>query len=138
MKEQTGTIFTLQERHRARNLPFLFVVVQSPSCVQLFVTHGLQHTRPLCPSPAPKVCPSSYPLHQFLLHHFYYFIVNLRALVCLETSEPPDLDALISHWGSLGKLAVPWILLGGGRSALEHSTGHYGAGTKQMRAQADK
>ena len=26
--------------------------------------HGLQHARPLCPSPSPKVCPSSYALHQ--------------------------------------------------------------------------
>ena len=25
--------------------------------------HGLQHTRPPCPSPAPEVCPSSCPLH---------------------------------------------------------------------------
>ena len=25
--------------------------------------HGLQHTRPLCPSPSPGVCPSSCPLH---------------------------------------------------------------------------
>ena len=25
--------------------------------------HGLQCTRPPCPSPSPKVCPSSYPLH---------------------------------------------------------------------------
>ena len=24
--------------------------------------HGLQHTRPLCPSPSPEVCPSSCPL----------------------------------------------------------------------------
>ena len=24
---------------------------------------GLQHTRPLCPSPSPKVCPNSCPLH---------------------------------------------------------------------------
>ena len=27
--------------------------------------HGLQHTRPLCPSPSPEVCPSSCPLHQW-------------------------------------------------------------------------
>ena len=27
--------------------------------------HGLQHTRPLCPSPFPEVCPSSCPLHQW-------------------------------------------------------------------------
>ena len=25
--------------------------------------HGLQHAKPLCPSPSPKVCPSSCPLH---------------------------------------------------------------------------
>ena len=25
--------------------------------------HGLQHTRPLCPSPSPKVCPISHSLH---------------------------------------------------------------------------
>ena len=28
-------------------------------------THGLQNTRPLCPSPSPEVCPSSCPLHQW-------------------------------------------------------------------------
>ena len=27
--------------------------------------HGLQHTRPPCPSPCPEVCPSSCPLHQW-------------------------------------------------------------------------
>ena len=26
-------------------------------------SHGLQHTRPLCPPPSPEVCPSSCPLH---------------------------------------------------------------------------
>ena len=26
--------------------------------------HGLQHARPPCPSPSPKLCPSSCPLHQ--------------------------------------------------------------------------
>ena len=30
-----------------------------------FWLHGLQHTRPLCPSPSPRVCPSSCPLHQW-------------------------------------------------------------------------
>ena len=27
--------------------------------------HGQQHTRPLCPSPSPEVCPSSCPLHRW-------------------------------------------------------------------------
>ena len=30
-------------------------------------THGLQHTRPPCPSPSPEVCSSSCPLHQWCL-----------------------------------------------------------------------
>ena len=29
------------------------------------VTRGLQHTRLPCPSPSPKLCPSSYPLHRW-------------------------------------------------------------------------
>ena len=34
-------------------------VAQSDS----LLPHGLQHTRPLCPSPSPEICPSSCPLH---------------------------------------------------------------------------
>ena len=30
-----------------------------------FQPHGLQHARPLCPSPSPRVYPSSCPLHQW-------------------------------------------------------------------------
>ena len=37
-------------------------VVQSFSRVQLFVTHGLQHTRLPCPSLSPGVCSNSCPL----------------------------------------------------------------------------
>ena len=36
------------------------------SCPTVFDSlwpHGLQHARPPCPSPSPKVCPSSCPLH---------------------------------------------------------------------------
>ena len=39
---------------------WVIVVVQPPSSLQ---PHGQQHARPLCPSPSPKVCPSSCPLH---------------------------------------------------------------------------
>ena len=28
-------------------------------------SHGLQHARPLCPSPSPEVCPTSCPLQQW-------------------------------------------------------------------------
>ena len=36
--------------------------VQSFSCVWLFATPWLQHTRPPCPSPTPRVYSDSYPL----------------------------------------------------------------------------
>ena len=36
--------------------------VQSASCVWLLATSWLQHTRFLCPSPSPWVCPSSCPV----------------------------------------------------------------------------
>ena len=42
-----------------------FVFVQSLSCALLFVPHGLQHTRLLCPSLSPWVCSNSYPLSQW-------------------------------------------------------------------------
>ena len=41
------------------------VVAQLPSHVRLFGTHGLQHARLHCPSPSPRVCPSSHPLNQW-------------------------------------------------------------------------
>lgn len=62
-------------------------------------------------------------------------MLNLHGLVCLGTSEPLDPAASVSHWGSLGKQAAPWILLGDGMWALEHSTVHYGAGTEQVQMQ---
>ena len=48
----------------------MFISVQSLSCVQLFATHGLQHARPPCPSPTPRVhsnsCPSSWWWHPII------------------------------------------------------------------------
>ena len=41
------------------------VVVQSLSCVRLFVTHGLQHARLPCPSPTPRACSNSCPLSRW-------------------------------------------------------------------------
>ena len=39
------------------------IIVQLLSCVWLFATHGLQHSRSPCPLPSPEVCPSLCPLH---------------------------------------------------------------------------
>ena len=40
---------------------YVYQSVQLLSCVQLFATHGLQHTRPPCPSPTPRACSNSCP-----------------------------------------------------------------------------
>ena len=41
------------------------VVVQSSVMSDSLSSHGLQHARPLCSSPSPRVCPSSYSLHRW-------------------------------------------------------------------------
>ena len=53
-------------------LVYLFACVSShlllfslPGMSDSFQPHKLQHARPLCPLPFPKVCPSSFPLHQW-------------------------------------------------------------------------
>ena len=42
-----------------------FNSIQSLSRVRLFPPHGLQHSRPPCPSPTPRVYPNSCPLSQW-------------------------------------------------------------------------
>ena len=43
------------------NILISVAVVQSLSSVELFVTHGLQHTRLPCPSPTSGACSNSCP-----------------------------------------------------------------------------
>ena len=47
------------------NPTYFVIVVQSLSCVHLFVIHGLQHARLSCPSLSPRVCSKSCPLSQW-------------------------------------------------------------------------
>ena len=43
--------------------------------------HGLQHSRPPCPSPSPRVCPSSFPLNRWC----HPIILSSVALFCLQS-----------------------------------------------------
>ena len=43
----------------------VLLVVQLLSRIWHFVTHGLQHTRPHCPSPSPRACSNSCPSNQW-------------------------------------------------------------------------
>ena len=52
--------------------PSLLLLFFSPQVLfDVLQLHGLQHARPLCPSPSPGVCPSS---SSYALNHFYYFL----------------------------------------------------------------
>ena len=54
----------LSPYHETRKFLFSLVLLFSRQVASNSLwPHGLQHTRPLCPSPPPGVCPSSCPLH---------------------------------------------------------------------------
>ena len=44
---------------------FLLLLFSYPVMSNSLQPHGLQHARPSCPSPSPKVCPSSCPWHRW-------------------------------------------------------------------------
>ena len=60
-----------------------FSSVQSLSPVWLFVTHGLPHARPPCPSPTPEVYPNSCPLTQWCHPTISYSVAPLSS--CLQS-----------------------------------------------------
>ena len=61
----------------------MFISVQSLSCVQLFATHGLQHTRLPCPSPAPRVYSNSRPLSWWCHPTILSFVIPFSS--CLQS-----------------------------------------------------
>ena len=50
--------------YKSNSSLFIVVFVQPSSHVQLFATPWTEAHRPSCPSPSPKICPSSCPFHQ--------------------------------------------------------------------------
>ena len=70
------------------------IVVQSPTQVQLFVSHGLQYARLPCPSSSSGVCPSSRPLNWWC-HPTISSSVTLFSL-CLQ-SFPASGSFLVSQ-----------------------------------------
>ena len=71
---RTGTVMDLskgtqkENRNRLLNMLFLRFSVQFSSVAQSYLTlqpHGLQHARPPCPSPTPRIYPNSCPLSRW-------------------------------------------------------------------------
>ena len=81
---------------------FIFVVVQSPSCVQLFATHGLQYTRLLCPSPSPGIAQV----------HVQWIGDAIQPSHPLLASSPLALN----HWKASGSFPMSQVYASGGQS----------------------
>ena len=87
-------------------------VVQSLSCVWLFTTHELQHSRLLCPSLSPWVCSNSYPLSQWcmpsnhlILSHPLLFLPSIFPSIRVFSES-----ALRIRWPNTGASASTSIL----------------------------
>ena len=71
--------------------------------------HGLQHTRPPCPSPSPKVCPSSCLLHQCSLIFCCCIVTQSCPTLCdpMDCSSPGFL--VLHHLPGLAQTHVHWV-----------------------------
>ena len=59
---------------RCPTQPFYCCCSVAQTCLTLLRPHGLQHARPPCPSPSPRVCSNSCPLSQWC-----YLIISSSA-----------------------------------------------------------
>ena len=88
------------------------VVVQSPSCVWLFVTQWTAACQVPCPSSSPGVCPSSHPLNQWC-HPTISPSVDLFSF-CLQSflaSESFPMSQLFASGGqSIGASSLASVL----------------------------
>ena len=81
-------------------------LVQSLSGVQLFATHGLQHSRPPCPSPTPGVYPNSCPLSPWCHPTISSFVVPFFWLQSFPASGSFQMNQLFPSSGwSIGASA---------------------------------
>lgn len=62
------SLLTDPSAHFSNSSPLAVFVVQSPNHVRLFAAPWLQHARPSCSLPSPRVFPSSCPILSFVLN----------------------------------------------------------------------
>ena len=107
---------------KTKKLEVMVQSVQSLSCVQLFVTHGLQNARPPCPSLIAAACSNSCPLSQwchptisssvipfssclqsFFFSFFIYFFLLYNIVLVLPyiNMHPPWVYTCSPSWTSL-------------------------------------
>ena len=88
------------------------VVIQSLSCVQLFVTYGLQHAMLPCLPPSPGACSNSCPLSQWCHPTISSSVIPFS--FCLQSFPASGSFQMSQHftWGSqsFGPSASPSVL----------------------------
>ena len=73
--------------------------------------HGLQHTRPPCPSPSPRVCPSSGPLNQWCHPTISFSVALFFCLQSFQESRSFPMSWLFALGGqSIGSSASASVL----------------------------
>ena len=78
---------------------FATLSVQPLSRVLLFQLHGLQHTRPPCPSPAPRVYPNSCPLSQCCHPTISSSVIPFSCLQSFPASRSFQMSQLFASGG---------------------------------------
>ena len=76
--------------------------VQLFSCVWLFATHGLQHTRLPCPSPTPESCSNSCPLSWWCHPTISSSVIPFSS--CLQLSQHQGLFQWVSFSHQVAKV----------------------------------
>ena len=73
----------------------LLLLFSGPVMSNLLWSHGLQHTRPPCPSPSPRVCSNSCPLNRWCYPTISSSIIHFASLSVLPMN--------LQDWFPLGR-----------------------------------
>ena len=88
-----------------------FVVVQSLSREQLFVTTWMQQARLTCPSLSPRACSNSCPLSEWCYHSITSFVAQFSCPQYFPTSRSFPMNWFFTSGGqSIGASASPLVL----------------------------
>ena len=83
------------------------ISVQSLICVWVLWPHGLQHTRPPCPSPTPRACSNSYPSSRWCHPTISSSVIPFSS--CLRSFPASASFPISQFFASGGKvLAIRW------------------------------
>ena len=84
---------------------YIYSVQLSSSVMSILWLHGLQHTRPPCPSPTPGVYSNSCPLSQWLSQ---FIEPSNHLILCHPLLLPPSIFSSIKVFSNESVLHIRW------------------------------